>query len=131
VIVSLAEGLGTDPVDLFRDAVVRLRGQVPSESTPSQQCLLAIRHDLQLEEIVMNQVSRAEAEIRAKVRMVVADESLWDVLSTGERVAVALVLDRPDLLTFWGSMLESVERLGPEWTQAALRVQRDGWERQL
>jgi hypothetical protein len=49
----------------------------------------------------MNQVSGAEAQIRAKVRMVVADESLWGVLSTGERVAVALVLDRPDLLTFW------------------------------
>jgi hypothetical protein len=77
----------------------------------------------------MNQVSGAETQIRAKVRMVVADESLWGVLSTG--VAVALVLDRPDLLTFWGTMLESVERLGPEWTQAALRVQRDGWERQL
>jgi hypothetical protein len=30
VIVSLAEGLGTDPVDLFTDAVARLRGQVPS-----------------------------------------------------------------------------------------------------
>jgi hypothetical protein len=79
----------------------------------------------------MSQVSGAEAQIRAKVRMIVADESLWGVLSTGERVAVALVLDRPDLLTFWGTMLESVERLGPEWTQAALRVQRDGWERQL
>jgi hypothetical protein len=31
----------------------------------------------------MNQVSGAEAQIRAKVRMVVADESLWGVLSTG------------------------------------------------
>jgi hypothetical protein len=79
----------------------------------------------------MNQVSGAEAQIRAKVRMVVSDESLWGVLSTGERVAVAFVLDRPDLLAFWGTMLESVERLGPEWTQAALRVQRDGWERQV
>jgi transcriptional regulator with XRE-family HTH domain len=29
VIVSLAEGLGTDPVDLFTDAVARLRKQVP------------------------------------------------------------------------------------------------------
>jgi transcriptional regulator with XRE-family HTH domain len=30
VIVSLAEGLGTDPIDLFTDTVARLRGQVPS-----------------------------------------------------------------------------------------------------
>jgi hypothetical protein len=29
VIVSLAEGLGADPVDLFTDAVARLRKQVP------------------------------------------------------------------------------------------------------
>lgn len=71
----------------------------------------------------------AEAQIRAKVRMVVADESLFGVLSTGERIAVAMVLDCPDLVKFWGTMLEAVDRLGPEWTQAALRVQRDGWER--
>ena len=76
----------------------------------------------------MNQGSGAEAQIRAKVQMVVADESLFGVLSTGERIAVALVLDRPDLVKFWGTMLEAVDRLGPDWTRAALRVQRDGWE---
>ena len=76
----------------------------------------------------MNQGSGAEAQIRAKVQMVVADESLFGVLSTGERIAVALVLDRPDLVRFWGTMLEAVDRLGPDWTRAALRVQRDGWE---
>jgi hypothetical protein len=52
----------------------------------------------------MNEVSGAEAQIRAKVRIVVADEPLWGVLSTGERVAVALVLGRPDLLRFWGTI---------------------------
>lgn len=71
----------------------------------------------------------AEAHIREKVGMVAADESLFGVLSTGERIAVALVLDRPDLLKFWGTMLEAVDRLGPDWTRAALRVQRNGWQR--
>jgi hypothetical protein len=60
---------------------------------------------------------------------VVADETQFGILSTGERIAVALVLDRYDLLQrAWGSMAEAVYRLGEEWTQAALRVQRDGWD---
>jgi hypothetical protein len=79
--------------------------------------------------MVMNEGSGAEVQIRAKVRMVAADESLFGVLSTGERIAVALVLDRPDLVKWWGTILEAVDRLGPDWTRAALRVQRDGWER--
>ena len=74
-------------------------------------------------------MSYAEAQIRAKVRAVVADETRFGVLSTGERIAVALVLDRYDLLQrAWGSMAESVHRLGPEWTAAVLRVQRNGWQ---
>lgn len=69
-----------------------------------------------------------EGRIRAKVRMIVDDEALFSVLSSGERIAVALVLDRYDLLQrAWGTIAESVHRLGPEWTEAALRVQRDGW----
>lgn len=71
--------------------------------------------------------SPAEAQIAAKVRMVEADEPSFGVLSTGEKIAVALVLDRPDLVKWWGTMLEAVHRLGPEWTEAALRVQREGW----
>jgi hypothetical protein len=71
----------------------------------------------------------AEAQIRNKVRMVVADEANFDVLSCGERIAVALVLDRYDLLTrAWGTIAESVHRLGQEWTDAALRIQRNGWD---
>jgi hypothetical protein len=54
------------------------------------------------------------------------DEAHIGVLSTGERIAVALVLDRPDLVKeVWGTMLEAVERLGPEWCAAALQAQRD------
>ena len=69
-----------------------------------------------------------EGCLRAKVRMIVADEALFGVLSSGERIAVALVLDRYDLLQrAWGTIAESVHRLGPEWTEAAVRVQRNGW----
>jgi hypothetical protein len=69
-----------------------------------------------------------EERIRSIVRMVVADETRFGVLSTGERIAVALVLDRYDLLQrAWGTIAESIHRLGPDWTEAALRVQRNGW----
>jgi hypothetical protein len=71
----------------------------------------------------------AEAQIRDKVRMVVADAANFGRLSCGERIAVALVLDRYDLLQrAWGSMAEAVHRLGQEWTEVALRVQRHGWD---
>ena len=73
-------------------------------------------------------VAAAAEQIRAKVKMVVADETTFGVLSTGERIAVALVLERSDLLQrAWGPVLESIDRLGPLWTDAALRVQRHGW----
>ena len=73
-------------------------------------------------------MNAAEAQIRAKVQLVVQRELNFGTLSTGERIAVALVLDRYDLLQdVWGSMLEAVHRLGPDWTQAALRIQRHGW----
>ena len=73
-------------------------------------------------------MNAAEAQIRAKVRTVLADQDAFGVLSTGERIAVALVLDRYDLLeSTWGTMLEAVDRLGPHWIEAALRVQRQGW----
>ncbi|HUN74644.1 MAG TPA: hypothetical protein VMU40_09025 [Steroidobacteraceae bacterium] len=77
----------------------------------------------------MNELDAAARQIRAKVRMIVADEKRFGVLSTGERIAVAVVLDRYDLLQrAWGTIAEAVDRLGPLWTEAALRVQRDGWE---
>jgi hypothetical protein len=73
-------------------------------------------------------MNAAEAQIRAKVRLVAQAEQSFGTLSTGERIAVALVLDRYDLLQdAWGSMLEAVDRLGSDWIQAALRIQRHGW----
>jgi hypothetical protein len=64
-------------------------------------------------------------QIRTKVERVVEDEDSFRVLSTGEKIAVAMVLNRHDLLDqAWGSILECVHRLGPEWTDAALYIQR-------
>lgn len=51
----------------------------------------------------------------------------FGVLSTGEFLAVALVLDREDLLKASRgdyTMLEAADRLGNDWFDAALRVQR-------
>jgi hypothetical protein len=43
----------------------------------------------------------------------------------GECIAVAMVLDRYYLLMrAWGTIAESIRRLGPEWTLATLRVRR-------
>jgi hypothetical protein len=67
-----------------------------------------------------------EAQILSKVRMVLADEATFGVLSSGEKIAVAFVLDRPDLVKdAWGTMLSSIDRLGLQWTRAALEVQRN------
>ena len=67
-----------------------------------------------------------EAQIRSKVQMVLKNETAFGVLSTGEKIAVAFVLDRPDLVQkAWGTMLDAVDRLGLEWTRAALEVQRN------
>lgn len=74
-------------------------------------------------------IADAEARIWRNVQSVVVDENNFGVLSSGEKIAVALVLNRYDLLEqAWGTMLASVDRLGPEWAKAALRVQRRGWE---
>jgi hypothetical protein len=50
-------------------------------------------------------------------------EATFEALAIDERLAVALALNRPDLLRDY-TMLEAVERLGPAWTKAALSVQR-------
>jgi len=67
-----------------------------------------------------------ENALRGKARVVLADESAIGVLSTGERIAVALILDRPDLFPHGYTMLDAFNRLESEWTEAALRVQRAG-----
>ena len=77
----------------------------------------------------MTELDAATRQIYGKVRMVLADEGRFGVLSTGERIAVAVVLDRYDLIQrAWGTIAEAIYRLGPVWTEAALRVQRNGWQ---
>jgi len=70
-------------------------------------------------------LSATEATILLHVKRVREDEANIGVLSIGERISVAMVLDRKDLLP--GSsptFLEAVARLGPELTTASLNVQR-------
>lgn len=72
--------------------------------------------------------SHVEKIIARLVERVAKDEDHIGVLSTGESLAVALVLDRKDLLEEINggySMLEAVNRLGVQWLEAALQVQRD------
>jgi hypothetical protein len=69
--------------------------------------------------------SEIERRIAAMVAAVEKDGRRIGVYSTGEQIAVALVLDRSDLFPHGGyTILEAVERLGSEWTRAALQVQR-------
>jgi hypothetical protein len=64
--------------------------------------------------------------LKGKARMVLADERAIDALPPGERVIVALILDRADLLPRDYTMLDAFDRLGPELAEAAVRVQRAG-----
>lgn len=68
------------------------------------------------------------AKIRANVRMVDAAEATTELLSSEELIAVIFVLDRFDMFGQWGTMLDGIDRLRPEWLRAALYVQRHGWE---
>ena len=45
--------------------------------------------------------------------------------STGERLAAALVLNRPDILKEMGyTIVEALERVGPEWGQYLVEAER-------
>lgn len=77
----------------------------------------------------MSELDAATKQIRAHVRSFLANQARFGTLSTGERIAVAVVLDRYDLIQrAWGTIAEAIDRLGPVWTEAALRVQRNGWQ---
>jgi Pyruvate/2-oxoacid:ferredoxin oxidoreductase gamma subunit len=69
--------------------------------------------------------AEVERRIAAMVAKVEKDQKRIRVFSTGEQIAVALVLDRSELFPHGGyTMLKTVERLGSDWTRAALKVQR-------
>jgi hypothetical protein len=65
--------------------------------------------------------------ILTMVESVQRDVASFGVFSTGEKLAVAMVLDRKNLLDNVNggyTMLEAIERLGDDWFRAALTVQR-------
>jgi len=48
--------------------------------------------------------------------------------STGERIAAAFVLNRPDFLPEnYRDLVEAWDRLEPEWQQHVRRIKRDYW----
>lgn len=68
----------------------------------------------------MTEVGRS---IGRKVEMVETDPATFGVLSTGEKLAVALVLDRADLLARMDyTILQAVERVGNDWLKSAIIV---------
>lgn len=49
----------------------------------------------------------------------------WDVQSTGEKLASALVLNRPDWIASMGyTLAEAIDRVGPEWLALIPTVER-------
>jgi hypothetical protein len=50
----------------------------------------------------------------------------WRVMSTGEKLAVALVLNRPEWLTEMDyTLAEAIDRAGPVWVSLIPKVARD------
>lgn len=70
--------------------------------------------------------SSTDHALKGQALRVMVHERVIDLLSLSERIAVALVLDRADLFPRDYTMLDAVDRLGTEWVQVALRVQRSG-----
>lgn len=58
---------------------------------------------------------------------VARDPGAYGVLSTGERYAVSLVLNRPSMAAP-ETILDTVQRLGEDWLMVATLVHRDGWD---
>jgi hypothetical protein len=71
-------------------------------------------------------VDNADHALKGQALRVLIDERVIGLLSISEQLAVAFVLDRADLFPRDYTMLDAVDRLGPEWIKAALRVQRSG-----
>jgi hypothetical protein len=65
-----------------------------------------------------------DRRIAAMVARVEHDEREIGVLSTGEQIAVAVVLDRRDLVPppYHDSWQDALDRLGEEWLAACRRV---------
>jgi hypothetical protein len=62
------------------------------------------------------------------VRDVAGNPECFGVLSTGEKCAVALVLNDPKMIAWWGTALDCVDRLEGDWIKACIYIQRNGWD---
>lgn len=69
-------------------------------------------------------VDTLDRRIEGLVERVVRDERELGVLSTGEQIAVAVVLDRRDLVPppYNDSWQDALDRLGDDWLAACRRV---------
>lgn len=64
-------------------------------------------------------------EITRLVEVVEADPDHFGALSTGEQIAVALVLNKPEMLPRgYSHVLDAVDRLGNDWLAAAIDVRK-------
>ena len=61
--------------------------------------------------------------IMRMVSDVIQNEGTFGLLSTGEQLAVAFILDRHDLLGSY-TMLQAIDRIGPDWLKAAMTAER-------
>ncbi|MGC1871022.1 MAG: hypothetical protein WA700_08700 [Acidobacteriaceae bacterium] len=69
--------------------------------------------------------ARYEHLLRKSLDAMRGGHAAWSVQSTGERVAVALVLNRADWLAEIDySISEAIERSGPEWVAIIPQVAR-------
>jgi hypothetical protein len=63
-------------------------------------------------------------KVQALVSRVEFDPRIVGQLSSGEQLVIAMVFDKPKVLNRMGyTMLTAYDRLGYEWTAAALQVQ--------
>lgn len=66
--------------------------------------------------------------IASMCRMVERDPKQIGVFSTGERIAVALVLSRTEFLpAAFDELLPAIDRVGEDWLAACHRVYKAGW----
>jgi hypothetical protein len=71
----------------------------------------------------MDDVADIAVNLIRLAKWVEADPKRIGKLSTGERIAAALLLDRKELLGD-RTILSAIERLGPTWTEAVLLANR-------
>jgi hypothetical protein len=73
----------------------------------------------------MNEHNPRYEHLLNKARDAKRGHDAWAVQSTGEKVAVALVLNRPDWLMEYGyTIAEAIERAGQDWVEMIPQIAR-------